>query len=89
MTEVKKSGTLSLGLVDYDNSWYVDYPIPSNTSTEYSYFFFKLLVNLIKNSATMVEQDFYEVPKKRIKRLRFFTAILRKKKHKFKITNSL
>jgi hypothetical protein len=65
MTEVQSAGALSLGLVDYENSSYIDYPITSNTSSEYSYFFFRLLAKLIKNSVTMVEQDFYVGHKKK------------------------
>jgi hypothetical protein len=87
MTEVQNGGTLSLGLVDYENSLHMDYPIPSNTSSEYSYFFFRLLAKLIKDSTIMVEQDFYEKPKQKIKRLKFLASILyqninRKKKFK-------
>jgi hypothetical protein len=85
MTEVQNAGTLSLGLVDYENSLHIDYPIPSNTSSEYSYFFFRLLSKLIKNSATMVEQDFYEEPKQKMKRLKFLASILSKKRKLKKI----
>jgi hypothetical protein len=92
MTEVQNAGTLSLGLVDYENSLHMDYPIPSNTSLEYSYFFFRLLTKLIKNSTTMAEQDFYEEPKQKIKRLKFLANVLFRKfnsKKKFKINSYL
>jgi hypothetical protein len=84
MTEVQNAGTLCLGLVDYENSSYIDYPIPSNTSSEYSYFFFRLLIKLIKTSPTMVEQDFYVDRNKKIKRLKIFTTILYQNTHKNK-----
>jgi hypothetical protein len=78
MTEVQNAGKLTLGLVDYENSWSIDYPIPSNASSEHSYFFFRLIAKLIKNSVTLLEleRDFYEDRKKKIKRLEIFTSIL-------------
>ena len=50
ITEVKNSGALSLGLVDYESSNSIDYPIPSNSSLEYSYFFSRLLSKIIINT---------------------------------------
>jgi hypothetical protein len=90
MTEVTSAGTLSLGLVDYGNSAHIDYPIPSNTSSEYSYFFFKLLGKLIKNSTIMVEQDLDTGYKKKIKRLEILINTLYEntRKDKFKITSN-
>ena len=87
MTEVQNAGTLSLGLVDYENSSSVDYPIPSNTSSEYSYFFFKLLVKFITNSKFSTKKSFLKGSKKKIKRLKFYNRILLKNRYrkKFKL----
>lgn len=84
MTEVQNVGTLSLGLVDYENSSSIDYPIPSNTSSEYSYFFFKLLVKFITNLKFNTEKHLVKDSKKKIKRLKFYNKILLKNRYKKK-----
>ena len=46
-TELKRVRSLSIGLADYGNSIYVDYPIAGNIKMEYVYFMFRYLINLI------------------------------------------
>jgi hypothetical protein len=88
MTEIQNAGALSLGLVDYENSSSVDYPIPSNTSTEYSYFFFKLLTKVITNSKVITGQCFSKGSKKKIKRLKFYSRILLRNRSKKKFNGA-
>jgi hypothetical protein len=46
-TELRRGGILSIGLADYANSSYVDYPLAANISLQYLYFFFRLVLKLI------------------------------------------
>ena len=81
LTEVQNSGALSLGLIDYENSGSIDYPIPANTSLEYSYFFFRLLLKIITNSKkthTFVNNQYGFQKKNKIKRVKFLTKVLKK-----------
>jgi hypothetical protein len=42
--DTQRVGALSIGLVDYRSSGCIDYPVPGNTSVEYTYFLFKILL---------------------------------------------
>lgn len=77
ITEAKNSGALSLGLVDYESSNSIDYPIPSNSSLEYSYFFSrlisKIIININKDSIFTKSYLNVDILKhKKIKRLKFW-----------------
>lgn|GEM_PF-5213077 len=42
--DTQRVGALSIGLSDYRSSGSIDYPIPGNTSIEYTYFLFKIML---------------------------------------------
>jgi hypothetical protein len=50
--EVQRVGSLSIGASDYESSGCIDYPIPINSTLDYSYFFVKFFILLLNNNTS-------------------------------------
>lgn len=49
MSEVNRFQILTIWLINFNISKFVDYPVPATESPEYVYFFFKFLLNFVIN----------------------------------------
>lgn len=86
--EFQNVSSLSIGIIDYRNSGFLDYPIPSNDSLEYSYFFFRILIkilNVFDKINLFNSSDLKNIKVRRNKRLKFWSKALFKRKKNFKL----
>lgn len=64
--ETQKIGALTIGPANYESSNSIDYPLPSNISIEYTYFFLKIFLKFLNYSSFNNLNSFYtyDLPKK-------------------------